>query len=201
MEDKLKDLNEIRSIMERSTKFISLSGLSGVSAGLVGIVGASLAHWKQYHSSQFYAFDLDNPMFQFFVIDAAFVFVFALTFAFYFTQRRAKNKGLKLWNSTSKRMLINMLIPLLVGGVFCLMLLFNTPKLIPASTLIFYGLALINGSKYTLDDIRYLGFCEIIVGFICGFYAYLGLDFLFLGIGFGLLHIIYGVLMYKKYGA
>jgi hypothetical protein len=63
--------------------------------------------------------------------------------------------------------------------------------------LIFYGLALINASKYTYNDIRYLGISELLIG-LCST-LFLGYGLFFWAAGFGLAHIVYGALMYFKY--
>ena len=63
--------------------------------------------------------------------------------------------------------------------------------------LIFYGLALINSSKYTFFEIRYLGIAEIVLGLIASVFVSSGL--ILWAAGFGLLHIIYGIIMYYKY--
>ena len=114
------------------------------------------------------------------------------------TWRSAKKNGQTIWDATAKRMLINLMIPLVTGGFFCMILLMHgLIGLVAPVTLIFYGLALINGSKYTLDDIRYLGICEIILGLLAS--IFIGYGLLFWAIGFGVLHIVYGMLMYNKY--
>jgi len=66
-------------------------------------------------------------------------------------------------------------------------------------TLIFYGLALVNASKYTLSEIRSFGIAEIVLGLIA--MAFIGYGLLFWAIGFGLLHIIYGIIMHVRYGS
>ena len=68
---------------------------------------------------------------------------------------------------------------------------------IAGGSLIVYGLALINGSKYTLGEIRYLGYAELITGIISLWLPEYGLYFW--AFGFGLLHIIYGFTMWWKY--
>jgi hypothetical protein len=114
------------------------------------------------------------------------------------TIRNSKRKGIKIWDNSTKRLLINLAIPLIAGGLFCLVLLFHgIIGLVAPATLIFYGLALLNASKYTFDDIRYLGLCEIVLGLAGSFF--IGYGLLFWSIGFGLLHIIYGAVMYFKY--
>ena len=197
----LQDLSEIRKMMETSSKFISLSGLSGVFPGIFAIIGAGLAYWKQYQSQVYFSLDIDNPVLHFFVADALAVLVLSIVAAFYFTWQRSQQKNQQIWNNTSKRLLASLSIPLLAGGFFCLLLLIYAPLLVPSATLIFYGLALINASRYTLDDIKYLGLCEILLGMICGIFAGGGLNIVFWAIGFGVLHIIYGTLMYNKYEA
>ena len=197
----LDNLLEIRSIMERSTRFISLSGLSGVFAGSFALLGALAAYLymqKNYFSLRdpYISFDRTEVII-FLVADALIVLILALASGIFFSMRQAKKKGQNIWDHSSKRLLINLAIPLAAGGFFCLALLYYAPGLVAPATLIFYGLALLNGSKFTLDDVRYLGITEIILGLIAT--CYLGYGLLFWALGFGVLHIAYGIVMYRKY--
>ncbi len=207
----LKNLHEIRSIMERSTRFISLSGLTGVFAGSVALLGALAVY--VFHREFFFSRYQNRGVFLpeelmsgselsnfilFSFVDAFVVLALALSFGVFFTTRNARRKGLPFWDATVKRMLVNLLIPLVSGGVFCLILLYHhLIYLIAPSTLIFYGLALINASKFTLDDVRYLGICEIVLGLVA--MVFVGYGLVFWAIGFGVLHIVYGLAMYMKY--
>lgn len=205
--DHLKTLSEIRSIMERSSRFISLSGLSGVFAGVFALIGVLAIYVFldiNFSTPGYYDFAVDaagnsNPEFySFFFIDAILVLTLSITVCVILSTRKAKLKGETIWDATAKRLLINMLIPLVSGGLFCLILLYHGMiGLIAPVTMIFYGLALIHASKYTLNDIRTLGLCEIILGLIASIYTGYGL--LFWGFGFGILHIVYGTVMYYKY--
>jgi hypothetical protein len=201
-------LQDIRSMMERSSRFISLSGLSGVSAGMFALLGAAAVYWYL----QIVPFDQKRIYYQlarnterwgmdyisFFVLDAAIVLLLALAGGVFFTTRKARRKGLKIWDQVTRRLLINLLLPLFTGGVFCLALFYHGYiGLIAPATLIFYGLALLNASKYTFNDIRYLGLSEILLGSVALFLLGYGLEFW--AIGFGVLHIVYGSLMYFKY--
>lgn len=184
----LQDLQEIRSLMERSSRFMSLSGLSGVCAGVFALMGAAAAYYYvhyYYGEWNFYAF---------FFTDAIAVLILSLTSGIYFTVRQAKRKGQNIWDATSRRVLINLAIPLITGGIFIFSLLQQAPDLVSSATLIFYGLALINCSKFTLNDIRFLGFSELILGLLNAFFIHYSL--LFWAIGFGVLHIVYGTAMY-----
>ena len=216
----IEDLQQIRSIMERSTQFISLSGLSGISAGIFGLIGAALAYLKlagefsiSSSNNRLYSGDVVDVMdINFFnvvrmnlafgptldlVIIATGTLGLALIFATIFTARKAKKDGNNLWSPTAKKLLVNTAIPLVVGGLFCIALLkHGLFGLVAPCTLIFYGLALINGSKYTLPEIRYVGVLNIILGLLNT--IYIGQGLFFWALGFGVIHIIYGVVMYFK---
>jgi len=197
-----EDLSHIRSMMERSSRFISLSGLSGVFAGLSALIGGLYAYEMLEKNKLSYSegnSNLQNGTFvnELFFI-AIIVLISAFTFGIYFTIRKSRKYHLPIWTSATKKMLFNLLIPLFVGGVFCLALLYHKQYiLIAPATLLFYGLALINAEKYTFSDIKYLGFCEIILG--CISLLYVGYGLIFWIIGFGILHILYGLIMFKKY--
>lgn len=203
----LDALKDIRSIMDRSSRFISLSGLAGVFAGAYALAGAFAVYYHlnlKLSGADYYqlAFSEDgsyNTSFlSFFILDAALILSASLLTAYLLTNNKAKRTGQKILDKTAIRMAANLFIPLISGGVFCLILLSHKQiGLIAPCMLMFYGLALINASKYTLDDIRLLGIVEIILGLISSYYTELGL--LFWSIGFGVLHIIYGTMMYNKY--
>lgn len=197
-----EDLMHIRSMMERSSRFISLSGLSGVFAGLSALIGGVyVCLLLDRNGIECYGaetFILPYELIVQLIQVAVLIFVFALAFGILFTVRKSKKNDLPIWTSSTKNMLVNLAIPLVVGGIFCLALLFHgIHVLIAPATLVFYGLALVNAEKYTFSDIKYLGYCEIVLGCISLFNIGFGLVFWILG--FGILHILYGLLVFKKY--
>ena len=201
IKEHLKDISEIRAMMERNSKFLSLSGLSGVSAGVCALVGAAVA--AVYMGIQFEFLSQGIPwsrtdLYAFFGLDAGLVIVFAVGLAAIFSRRMAKKKNLPLWNGTSKLLLINLLIPLVTGGIFCLILIWHENYgFIPAAMLLFYGMALLNASKFTLPEMRYLAITELILGLVCAVWIWYSL--IFWALGFGIAHIAYGAWMYFKY--
>lgn len=200
--DYLKDISEIRSIMEKSSRFISLSGLSGVLAGIYALVGAVIAHRLVYKSQtivyeQLVIRDVRGNLLSLIII-ALSILILTIATGIYLTKRKAEKDGVKTWDKTTKRLLTNLFIPLVAGGI--LVIIFYQQGLIgmiAPITLIFYGLGLINASHYTYRDIRFLGISEVILGLIAS--AVIGYGLLIWAIGFGVLHIIYGALMYFKY--
>lgn len=201
----LEQLSEIRSIMERSSSFLSLSGLSGVFAGIAALAGAAFAYWYAYvknsrllSGKHITYYELSDNVLTALMIDAFVVLCVALFAGYYFTNRNAKRKGLKLWNITAKRTISSLLIPLVAGGLFSLILIFQgSGYLASSTTLIFYGLALVNASKYTLRELKFLGIFEVILGL--GAALFIGYGLFFWAFGFGILHIVYGILMYLRY--
>ena len=199
-QDHLQTLTDIRSLMERSAKFLSLSGLSGVSAGLVALVGAGWAYLHQSLDSGQYNPDAGyrRAQIEFLLTDMLLVLVFALAFGIFFTVRKARRQGLTIWNQTSRRLLWALAVPLLAGGVFCIGLIYHGLFWLAfPATLIFYGLALLNGSRYTVRDVEYLGVSEVVLGLISVFLT--GYTLQTWAIGFGVLNIVYGVVMWMKY--
>ena len=197
MEKQLEDIKVIREMMEKSSKFLSLSGLSGVLAGITAILGAAFAYFYLLR----YPGATDFNHFQEMIIllaDALLVLIISIGFGFYFSWKKAKRKNLKLVNKTTLRTIYNLSIPLLTGGIFSLILLFRgNVEIVASTTLIFYGLGLINASRYTFEEIHYLGITEIILGIGAAIFLYNGI--VFWTIGFGVCHIVYGTIMYIKY--
>ena len=195
--DYLKDIAEIKNIMNRSSRFISLSGLSGILAGLYALIGATVAYFLVSNSQSAYL-TLDGYVFNLVLLDLFLVAFLSIVTAIIITTKKAKKNNEKIWDTTSKRLIINFLIPLVTGAIYILIKLdSNHYGLTGSLMLIFYGLALVNASKYTLGHIRYLGIAEIILGLICALFPGYGLWFWV--VGFGILHIVYGLIMYVKY--
>lgn len=197
-EDYLKDISEIKNLMNKSSRFISLSGLSGILAGVYALIGAAIAYWLviSYSGGTLYIFHGWVFWIAMFVL-----FMVALLSAvtgIILTTSKAKKNNEKIWDNSSRRLLFNFLVPLAVGGIYCIIILSQgrygqTGGLM----LIFYGLALVNASKYSIGNIKYLGFIQIILGLIASYYP--GFGFWLWVLGFGVMHIIYGTWMHFKY--
>lgn len=197
----LDALKDIRTIMERSSRFISLSGWSGISAGIFALAGAWVASDRinEYNKTDYGTPSacpscLSNEL----TLIAVIVFLAAFISAFLFTYIKTKKEGVPIWGSAAKRLLWNTLLPMVTGGVLIWKMIdLKQYDFVVPSTLIFYGLSLVNGSKYTMGEVRYLGYAEIVIGIVSlliiqkGLYAW--------AFGFGVLHIVYGIAMWWKY--
>lgn len=209
--DQLNHLKEMRNIMERSSRFFSLSGLSGILVGIYAIIAAFIAYILIYSKSQSdslsqsvfrddyidYVVRIYNIDLYLMVLGAVTLGISLLTVIF-FSKRKANKTNESIWNSSSKLLVWNLMLPLAVGGCFGLICMYKGWfGIVGPITLIFYGLALINASKYTFGDIQLLGCIECLLGLIS--LLHIGYGLIFWAIGFGIMHIIYGTLIYFKY--
>lgn len=195
-----EDLSVIRNLMEQSTKFMSLSGLSGVFIGIYALIGATIAYYYLNAKDLYADFEKVRQIkfLYFFAVDAGLVLVLSLLTTFLLSKRKAQKSKVGFWNKSAKLLISNLAIPLMVGGAFIGVLYYhNLLGLIAPTTLIFYGLALMQASQHTIKDIKFLGVLEIILGLIACFN--IGYGLFFWAFGFGILHILYGIIIYYKY--
>lgn len=193
----LNDIKDIKNMMANSSQFLSLSGLSGILAGIYALIGGFYVDTLiERHPRQ--VIILESLTFKLIVFVALVVLVLSVTTAYYLTYKKALKNNQKIWTATTKKLLFNFCIPLFTGGLFAVLLLRNGYYgLIAPITLIFYGLACVQASKYTLRDVFYLGVCNILLGLLA--IEFFGYGLYFWMLGFGVMHVIYGGIMYWKY--
>ncbi len=206
----LEDIASIKTMMSRSSRFMSLSGLSGILAGVYALVAAVIAHYLIQGHIQLFATNREDflnlimRMFASVELAGNLIILFLVTLllaigtSIVLTYKKAAKNKESIWDSSSKRLIANFAIPLIAGGIFSIVLIqYGIVGLIAPATLIFYGLALVNASKYTLGDIKYLGLANVIIGLFAT--QFIGYGLYFWALGFGVFHIIYGAIMYNKY--
>lgn len=197
----IEDLSDIKKIMDRSTRFLSLSGLAGISTGISALVGVYVAYVVVFKGNDYLvpnAVELANVQKGYLLLIALGTLALSIGSAMFFTVRNTKKRNQRAWNTQSKELLVNLLIPLVAGGILCLMLLSRGfLGFLPSLTLLFYGLALVNGSRNTLPEIRNLGLIQIGIGLVAFQFMEYGL-FLW-AVGFGFFQIVYGAIVQKKY--
>jgi len=209
-QEPLEALQDIKQMMNKSSRFISLSGLSGIAAGVCALIGAWVAHQKlvQYEFGNSNGYNELDGTYIFkdghellaknLLLIGLITFVAALVLAFLFTWLRSRKTDVPIWGFSARRLMINVAVPMIAGGFLVWRLVnFGLFGLVAPACLLFYGLALINASKYTLPEIRYLGYGQLILG-ILNLWM-MGSGIYFWAAGFGVLHILYGIFMWNKY--
>lgn len=197
----IEDLKEIKDIMNRSSRFISLSGLSGISAGITALIGAYAAHKFVFSGGNYLTFEsvsLSTEQFYTLLVIALGTIFVSISLVIFLTTQESKKHNQKIWDQQTRRILLNLSIPIITGGFVSMMFLYRGfVGIVLPMTLIFYGLALVNVSKYTLNEMRSLGLIEILLGLICLQFVSYGL--IIWSVGFGFIHIIYGFIIKMKY--
>jgi len=201
-QDIIHELSSIKDMMQKSSRFISLSGLSGILAGVYALVGAYLAQHILQPFQHEYGYWINKDKVDIVTIKLFFIAVCVIGAAsstgIFLSYRKATKRGESIWDYQAKRLMFNFLIPLVTGGLFALTLIYhNAVDFIAPCTLLFYGLALIHASKYTLGTIRNFGYIQVLLGLLASVFLRNGI--LFMAIGFGGMHIIYGIYLYFKY--
>lgn len=199
--DYIRDITEIRTMMERSSKFLSLSGWAGIMAGIYALAGAYIAYaFLNFQPEElFYSSSgtSSSNMLEVVLLGLT-ILSLALVTAVLLSYKRAGKRGEKLWNPTAKQLLINMAVPLVTGGLLIILMIYKgLIGLIAPFSLLFYGLALFIAGRYTYKEVRTLGLIQIILGLISSYFIEYGL--LIWALGFGIVHIIYGLYMNYKY--
>jgi hypothetical protein len=196
-ENYLAEIREIRKMMQESSRFLSLSGLSGILIGVYALTGAFVAYRfidSATHQSAVNTGEIARQL----IMLGAFVLVLSLLTVVGLTYRRAKKEGKNIWNPGSRLMLLNLAIPLISGGILILVFIFRGMfSIVSPACLIFYGLALVNAAKFTRQEIFYMGIFQILLGIAAALFPQAGL--LLWAVGFGIIHIIYGAVMYFRY--
>jgi hypothetical protein len=202
-QDYIRDIAEMRSMMERSSKFLSLSGLAGIMAGIYALSGAFIAYKFFYFNPDQLVSDITGPgspssNLLKVIFLAILILILTIGTAIFLSYKKANKRREKFWNATAKRLLINMAVPLFAGGLLILILISKgLIGLIAPFTLLFYGLALYNASKVTYEEMKSLGLIQIGLGLISSYF--IGYGLLFWALGFGVVHIIYGIYIYYRY--
>ena len=202
-QDYIQNIAEIRSMMERSSKFLSLSGLAGIMAGIYALIGAYIAYRiLDFNPDEIFYSHTVTGTFSSSLVEVIFLAVFILAMAIgtaiWLSYKKANIRGEKIWNASAKQLLMTMAVPLLAGGILVIVMISHGLfGLIAPVTLIFYGLALFNASKFTYEELKFLGLIQIGLGLISSYF--IGFGLLFWALGFGLVHIIYGTYMHYRY--
>ena len=202
-QDYLKDISEIKKLMEKSTRFLSLSGLSGVLIGMYALAGVAIAHFTMGYSAALERGIMEDGLknnrdISDLIILAIAILILSLGTGYWFSHQKSVTTGQKIWNPASRTMMWHFGVPLATGG--CVMLILLSRGMIdwlaPAS-LLFYGLALYSISRFTFAELKGLSLLELSLGLLGMAFPTYGLWLWALGFGVG--HIIYGFYIYQKH--
>ncbi len=198
----LDSIDQIKSIMERSTTFMSLTGLSGILAGLFGLLTTILVSFELnsivLNAQSLSLIASDRGLRILLAMIAIGALSLTLLTALFLTLSKARKRGHDTWDAVARRFAAHLFIPLIAGGLFTISLAyFGQLQFICPAMLLFFGLSLLNAAHFVQMDMFWLGIIEISLGVVVSFWHLGGL--IFWGLGFGIAPLVYGSIMYYKY--
>jgi len=189
----IEDLRAIHNLMERSSIFVNLSGIGAIIVGLCALAGSWFAHrilW-QYSLAPYTLTELKLSL----LTLAAIVFFSALGIYVLFVWLRSRQLKAKFWNATARKISINFGVPFLSGSLVVFHLLTNDYiSMVAPVSIIVYGIAVFCASHNSFVESRLLAVLEIALGVVALWFPGQGLWFWM--VGFGLLHILYGIVFW-----
>ena len=197
----IEDIKTIRNYIESSNRYLSLSGMSGVLAGIYALAGGVMGYWLLPTEGRSIFMDTalsNNSVLANYARIAGAVLLLSVITAFMYTRYKALSKNLPLWNKVASRMFFEMFMVLApAGAVMCVLVSNGMIGWLVPLALIFYGISLVVGSRYGKSELFHLGAIEVSLGLINLFMPQFSLEFWCLG--FGIMHIAYGWILYNKY--
>ncbi len=202
MEQKEQFANEIKAIrqmMEQSSRFLSLSGLSGILIGIYALAGAYFAGQViENKTASVNLFTGKVSSVSFIIMFAIAVLVISLATVFLLTYRKTKRDGYKIWGKGTRLLIVNLAVPLAAGGLLTgIFVARELYGIVAPLLLVFYGLALVNASKFTRQEIYFMGLCQVATGLVAAVLPQFALPLW--AFGFGIVHIVYGTIMHFRY--
>ncbi|MEP6474943.1 MAG: hypothetical protein ABJC74_14560 [Gemmatimonadota bacterium] len=181
-----ENLNFIRDTMERSATFTGVSGWGGVVMGLSAVLAAFLAHRQP---------TVDRWLLVWFgeATAGAVIGVAALLW-------KASNSGLPLGSGPGRRFALSYAPPILVGALLTAAIYRSgTVTLLPGVWLLLYGTGVITGGAFSVRIVPVMGACFVVLGAVTIFSPAAWGDAM-MALGFGLLHIGFGLAIAWRHG-
>jgi hypothetical protein len=182
----MDNLRYIRETMERSQSFTAVSGLGGVLMGLIAL-GATFLALRAETTGAWVAVWMGAA-------------ALSLSTALAAMTLKARAVGGSLLVGAGKKFAWNLTPPLLVGGVLTLaMTQAGAAELLPGVWLLLYGTGVVTGGAFSVRVVPLMGLTFMLVG-AAALFAPAAWGNLFMAGGFGLLHIVFGAVIWRKHG-
>lgn len=182
----MDNLAFIRETMERSSSFTAIPGYGGAMMGATAIGAAIIAH--------------NQPSIRAWLITwlvEAFLAFFIGMFAMW---QKAKNSGDSLSSAPSRKFAYGFAPPIIAGIILTSLLYFRGMfAFMPTVWLTLYGTAVVTGGAYSVKIVPAVGWIFVGLGLISVFVD-TSYGNLLMGIGFGVLHIVFGLVVARRYG-
>jgi len=182
----MDNLRFIRETMERAGAFTAVPGWGGFAMG-VSALAATVFAARQSSAGAWLAIWLIEG-------------VFAIALGAWTMKRKADSAQLPLLSAPGRRFLLSFAPPLLVGALLTLVLYeAGLTRVIPGTWLLLYGTGVVTGGAYSVRVVPLMGMCFMLVGAVALFCPF-SWGTALLGVGFGGLHVVFGIIIARRYG-
>lgn len=182
----MENLKFIRQTMERATAYTGVSGIGQVIVGLTALI-ASWAAAQQTEASHWIFIWVSEA-------------VVSLVISSLMMVKKSRHLQLPLWSETARRYLLGFTPPMLAGALLTTVLYQHSLfEMIPGVWLLLYGTAIIAGGTYSVQVVPVMGFSFMLLGV----FALLGPTLwgnALMALGFGGLHMLFGLWIARRYG-
>lgn len=179
------NLRFIRDTMERASSFTAVPGWGGVYIGLTAVAAGAVAYGRPL-----------TQQFSIWLAEAA----LALALAILAVRVKSKRLALPLGSRPARRALLSFVPPLLAGAMLSIILArFGMLGIMPGLWLLLYGTAVVTGGAFSVRIVPVMGLCFMLLGAI-SFVAPVSWGNELLVLGFGVLHIVFGAVIARRYG-
>lgn len=182
----MDNLRLIRETMERAASFTAVPGWGGVAMGFSALAAAAIAS-RQPTLERWLATWL---------LEAA----CAMTLAVLAIRRKARAAQVPVISAPARRFVLSFAPPLAVGGLLTAVLYrAGVPSPIPGVWLLLYGTGVVTGGAFSVRVVPVMGLCFMTLGAVALFCPF-AWGTAFLAAGFGGLHLIFGIVIARRYG-
>lgn len=179
------NLRFIRDTMERAASFTAVPGWGGVVIGVTALGAGAVA--------------FDRPLHEQFLVWLAEALL-ALVIAWLAVRIKSKRLALSLQSRPARRALLSFMPPLLAGAILTAVLYhLQIFGVTPGLWLLLYGAAVVTGGAFSVRIVPVMGLCFMSVGAV-SLFAPSQWGNIFLMLGFGGLHIAFGIVIARRYG-
>jgi len=182
----MDNLQFIRETMERSAVFTSVPGYGGALMGATAVGAAIIAHSQPLITNWLIVW----------LVEAALAF----SIGFFALWQKSKNSGESLASVPAKKFALAFAPPIVAGIILTALFYYRGFfEFLPCAWLTLYGTAVVTGGAYSVKIVPTVGWIFVALGAVAAF-APARAGNLLMALGFGVLHIVFGSIVARRYG-
>jgi len=182
----MDNLKYIRETMERATAFTGISGWGQVAIGFTAIASASISTQQKTFKAWLAVWMAEA--------------VIALLIAGWSIDRKARAAKMPLLSGPGRKVAFSLSPPIFAGAIVTVVLYrAGLTNAIPGLWLLLYGTGVVTGGMFSVSVVPIMGLCFMALG-AAAFFAPAEYANWLMAAGFGGLHIVFGVIIARRYG-